>query len=152
MPLKIIGDGPESPMVERVAATGRGIEWLGRRPRAEVQALVGEAAFLVFPSEWYETFGRVLMEAFAAGTPVVASRLGATVELVDDGRTGLCYEPGDAADLVRKVRELLRDPARLLAMRRDARRAFEERYTGDRNYELLMTIYARAMEKRRRAG
>ena len=95
--LKVVGDGPLAGQVK--AATGDRVEWLGRRSPAEVLELLRRAAFLVFPSEWYETFGRVAIEAFALGTPVVAARIGAVAELVDDGRTGLHFTQGDTADL-----------------------------------------------------
>ena len=54
-------------------------------PPGEVMALMRGARCVVFPSEWYETFGRVTAEAYAAGVPVVASRLGAMAEIVEDG-------------------------------------------------------------------
>lgn len=59
--------------------------------------------FLVFPSEWYETFGRVAIEAFACDVPVIASHLGAMAEIVEDGRTGLLFNPSDPQDLATKV-------------------------------------------------
>lgn len=152
VPLRIVGDGPEAPAVEQAAAACSGIEWMGRRSSAEVLALVGDASFLVFPSEWYETFGRVVIEAYATGTPVIASRLGAMTELVADGRTGLSFEAGSVPDLVRVVRALARDPARLSEMRHAARREYDERYTADRNHGILMAIYARSMERHRRCG
>ena len=58
-------------------------------------SLVGEAACLVVPSIWYEQCPKTLIESFAKGTPVLASRLGAMAELVDHGRTGLLFAPGD---------------------------------------------------------
>ena len=74
--LTIIGDGPLGDAVSRAAAADPRILPLGRRPFEEVLDRVAAADLLVMPSVWYETFGRTLIEAFAAGTPVVASRLG----------------------------------------------------------------------------
>lgn len=144
-PLKIIGDGPLAHLVQAAAQRDRRIEWLGRKSRAEVLKIVGEALFLVMPSIWYETFGRTMMEAFAKGTPVLASRLGAMGEVVKDGHTGLHFNPGDADDLAAKAQLLLDDPARLADMRLAARREYEAKYTAERNYELLMGIYNRAL-------
>ena len=76
IPLKIVGDGPLSEQVIKASKTSPHIEWLGRQPMDKVHQLMGEALFSVFPSKWYETFGRVAIEAFATGTPVVASRIG----------------------------------------------------------------------------
>jgi glycosyltransferase involved in cell wall biosynthesis len=144
VPLKVIGDGPEAGLVRQAAARDRRIEWLGRVPPEEVLRVIGEAAVLVMPSIWYETFGRTIIEAFARGTPAVVSRLGAMAELVDEGRTGLLFEPGSPDDLAAKVGRLLADPARLAPMRREARREFERKYTAATNYELLLGLYERA--------
>jgi glycosyltransferase involved in cell wall biosynthesis len=142
--LRIVGDGPMLAEVRALAAGRPGVEVLGRRTPAEVSALLKAAAFAVFPSEWYETFGRVTMEAFACGVPVVAARLGAMAEAVEDGRTGLLFSPGDAADLAARV-EWARDHAEATAeMGRAARAAYEARYTADRNYTALSGIYDRA--------
>ena len=117
LPLKVIGDGPLAKDVRAAANKTAGIDWLGRRQPQEVLALLGKAACLVMPSIWYETFGRTIIEAYAKGTPVVASRLGAMAELVDDGRTGLLFEPGNPDDLALKIHALLDDPGRLTGMR-----------------------------------
>ena len=109
------------------------MEWLGRRSPAEVLELLRHAAFLVFPSEWYETFGRVAIEAFALGTPVVAARIGAVAELVDDGRTGLHFTPGDAGDLADKVRRMAVQGEEWRRMRIAARAEFEARFTPEAN-------------------
>jgi glycosyltransferase involved in cell wall biosynthesis len=142
--LKIVGDGPLAPMVKQAAESNPRIEWLGSRSLTEVLKLVGDAAMLLMPSIWYETFGRTIIEAYATGTPVIASNLGAMAELVVNGETGLLFAPGNAADLVAKVRSLANDRARRSAMRRAARLEFEAKYTAESNYHLLMDLYARA--------
>nr|WP_259331163.1 glycosyltransferase family 4 protein [Thermus thermophilus] len=141
VPLKVVGDGPLADEVREAARRLPGVEWLGRKSPKEVYALMGEAAFLVFPSEWYETFGRVAIEAFAKGTPVVASRIGAVGEVTEDGRTGLHFRPGDPEDLAAKVEWLLAHPEELARMRKEARAEYETKYTAERNYEQLMAIY-----------
>jgi glycosyltransferase involved in cell wall biosynthesis len=110
-----------------------------------VYELIGEAAFLVLPSQCYENFPRVVIEAFAKGTPVIVSRLGAMAEIVDDGCTGLNFKPGDPEDLAGKVRSILADPLRLTRMRQAARRKFDESFTADANHKILMAIYERAI-------
>lgn len=146
--LRIVGDGPFAPDVARAADSNPRLRRMGRRTPAETRRLMKDAAMLVFPSEVYETFGRVAAESFAAGTPVVASGLGAVAEVVEDGRTGLHFSPGDAGDLARKVMGLLVTPGELLRMRGEARREYELRYTPDRNYRLLAGIYAGAIRKK----
>jgi glycosyltransferase involved in cell wall biosynthesis len=148
MTLKIVGDGA---LADHVATAGRldpRIEWLGPRTPEEVLSLIGAAACLIVPSLWYETFGRTVVEAFARGTPVVASRLGALAELVEDGCTGLLCRSGDPADLAAKIERLLSDPEATSRMRHAARREYELKYTAEINYQILMAIYKRARSMR----
>jgi len=78
---------------------------------------------------------------------VIAARLGALAEVVADGRTGLHFTPGDAADLAAKVAWAWAHPEEMAAMGRRARAEYEARYTPERNYELLMAIYRAAIER-----
>jgi glycosyltransferase involved in cell wall biosynthesis len=150
VPLRIIGDGPSAPLVREEAARDPAIQWLGSRPLDAVYEAIGEAAFVVVPSQCFETFSRVIAEAFAKGTPVIASRLGAMAELVDEGQTGLLFAPGNPADLARAVQQLVAAPAMLAAMRIAARAAFANRFTADLNHQTLTAIYARALAMRDR--
>lgn len=147
IPLKILGDGPMAGLVTEAVKEMPEIEWLGRIPLEEVYEVVGNAAFLVFPSEWYETFGRVAIEAFAKGTPVVASKIGAITELVAHERTGLHFRPSDPRDLADKINWLLAHPQALSRMRLEARAEFEAKYTAADNYKRLMEIYESAISK-----
>jgi glycosyltransferase involved in cell wall biosynthesis len=149
VPLKIVGEGPLKDQVVRVAAKRSDVEWLGHRPVADVHALMRKADMLVFPSQWYETFGRVAAEAFAAGTPVIAANIGAVAELVEHGRTGLKFRPGDPEDLVTQVEWALSHSAELRRMREEVRAEFEAKYTAERNYRALMEIYEAALERKK---
>lgn len=138
--------------VRAAAAADDSIEWMGRRSLDEVLVLVGDAACLVMPSIWYETFGRTIIEAFARGTPVIASRLGAMAELVRDGETGLLAEPGNAIDLAATIDRFFEQRAAWPSMRVAARQQFEAKYTAESNYPQLMAIYERAAIATRAAG
>ena len=148
IPLKIFGDGPLVSEVREAASTDGRIEWLGHRSNDEIVSRVGDASFLVVPSTCSENCPKTVLEAFARGTPVIASRTGALAELVDDGRTGLLFTPADPDDLSRKVTELTSAPSRLAEMRREARAEFEQNYTAEANYVALREIYSRAMGER----
>ncbi len=145
IPLKILGDGPMSGLVTEAAKEMPEIEWLGRRPFEEVYDIVGKAAFLIFPSEWYETFGRVAIEAFAKGTPVVASNIGAIAELIEHGYNGLLFRPSDSNDLADKIKWLLDHPQELKQMRSAARSEFDRKYTANDNCKRLLEIYETAI-------
>jgi glycosyltransferase involved in cell wall biosynthesis len=148
VPLKIIGDGPMAHVVGQAVENIRGIEWLGRRSPKEVLAVIGDAEGLVVPSICYENFPRAIAEAFATGTPVIGSRMGAMAELVADGRTGVTYEPGNPDALAAAVVEFLADAPGRARMRQAARQEYEQKYTPEKNYRLLMTIYERAIAVR----
>jgi glycosyltransferase involved in cell wall biosynthesis len=144
--LKILGDGPMAPLVREAAKVNPLVEWLGRRPMKDVLELVGEAAFLVCPSRWHETGGpKTVLEAFAKGTPVIASRLGIMQDVVEHGRTGLHFEAGNAADLAEQVRRMTDNAALRSEMRIAARREYETKYMAEQNYALLLHIYQRAL-------
>ena len=98
------------------------------------------------PSICYEGFPRTIIEAFAAGLPVIASRLGAMAALVKDGHTGLLFDPGSAADLSAKLQWAQAHPARMDTMGVAARAEYEAYYGPDKNYATLMEIYADAIE------
>ena len=99
------------------------------------------------PSVWYETVGRTIIEADATGTPVIASRLGAMAALVEEGRTGLLFNPGDTVGLIAKVQYALEHPAERSHWGREARLAFEQKYSPDVAYEKLMGIYEQVMSE-----
>jgi glycosyltransferase involved in cell wall biosynthesis len=145
LPLKIVGDGPASGEVRQACHEIAGLEWLGAQPRPIVLSLMKQARFIVIPSICYENCPAVAIEAFATGTPVAASNIGSLPSIVDDGRTGLLFRPGDASDLRAKVLALASDPNGLSAMRRQARTEFETRYSPSVNYPLLIEVYRRAI-------
>lgn len=139
---RIAGTGPQA---HQLAAL-RNVELLGALPGEQVRLAMQKASALVLPSICYESFPRTLVEAFASGLPVVASRIGALAELVEDGKTGLLFAAGDAADLAEKVRWAAEHPAELLAMGKAARALYEERFTADSNYQALVAIYEDAIQ------
>ena len=143
--LKIVGDGP---LADRMNGLPANVEWLRRQPPEKVHELLGRAAMLIFPSECYETFGRVVAEAFAAGTPVIASNVGSAAEMIDHGRTGLLFTGGNTNDLAKQVALMLADRAQLATMRQAVRKQFDDRYSAASNYQQLLTIYRSAMQSR----
>jgi glycosyltransferase involved in cell wall biosynthesis len=145
VPLLVVGEGPLAPQVSAAADAIPGVTWLGKRAPREILSLLRDAACLVFPSECYETFGRVIVEAFATATPVVAAGHGAAAELVADGITGLHFRPGDQRDLAARVLQVHADPVVRARMSAAARKEFEARYTADVNYRSLLTVYRRAI-------
>ncbi len=107
---------------------------------------MAEASVLILPSTWYEGFPLVVAEAFAAGLPIIASRIGGVAEVVSDGNTGWLVSPGDPDELGNAVSRAFSHREELQAMRLQARAEFERKYTAEANYARIMTIYAAAIE------
>jgi glycosyltransferase involved in cell wall biosynthesis len=145
IPLRVVGDGPLASLLRTPAS---GVEWLGQRRPEEVVRLMQDASFLIVPSECYETFGLVIIEAFATGLPVIVSDIGAPAEIVEQGRTGLHFRAGDAGDLRAKVVWAAEHPAEMAEMGKQARSEYLERYTTAPNHSVLMEIYEAAQQAR----
>lgn len=147
IPLKIVGDGPLADSVAQAAGRLRNVEWLGWLPPEQVHSLIGEAAFLVVPSTWFEVFGLVIIEALGRGTPVIGAQIGGIADLVEPGRNGLLFEPGNARDLAQKMKEAWSSPlAQQASLRQGAREDYSRRFTARKGYSRLMEIYGRAQE------
>jgi glycosyltransferase involved in cell wall biosynthesis len=82
-----------------------------------------------------------LAESLACGTPVICSKLGAMEEIINDSRTGMHFTPGDSEDLARKINWAFVHPSDIATMGQAARREYEARYTSERAFTQLMTIY-----------
>ncbi|UUX52049.1 glycosyltransferase [Nisaea acidiphila] len=146
-PLRVIGDGPDRPALDRAAAEGRAVA-LGTLGASEIAAEMHRAALCVLPSRCYENFPMTLAEAFAAGLPVAASRIGALGELVEDGKTGCSFDPFDAADTERVIGRALSDPARLRRWGKAARQHYEESLSSDRNTAAKLALYEELISAR----
>ena len=140
-PLVIVGDGPLKDQVQRCAENNPNVTWLGQLPFEDVLHRIRQSRMLIMPSIWYETFGRTMIEAFAAGVPVVASNIGAMREIVSDGFDGLHFQAGSAADLARKVQLLQSRPELRTKIGKQARMSFLRKFSADKNYDLLLAIY-----------
>jgi glycosyltransferase involved in cell wall biosynthesis len=106
-PLLIVGEGDDEARLRAIAP--RNVEFRSTVPGEEVAALVRDARAMLVPSEWYETASRTVLEAYAAGVPVLASHIGALPEVVADGRTGYLVPPGDPSAWADAARRLLSD-------------------------------------------
>jgi glycosyltransferase involved in cell wall biosynthesis len=152
VPLTLLGDGPLRLWVERyVTENGmRQVQIAGFRPQAEIVQRLRSAEVLIVPSLWYEVCIRMIIEAYAAGTPVVASRLGSLVDMVSHGQTGLLFNPEDEADLAAKVKQAIANPPETERWGREARIRFKRDFSPDVAYTRLLDIYAMALDLQNR--
>ncbi len=147
LPLRIIGEGPLEDSVRAAAAACPNIQYLGSRSPEQVLDAMRRAEFLVFPSEWYEGMPRVVIEAFAVGTPVMASNIGAGASMVVPERNGFHFPPGDVSTLRRLLESHTCNLSKVRRMRPDARASFESHYAGPANADLLLSVYRRAQQQ-----
>jgi len=144
----IAGDGPNKE--EIISSQSSTFTYLGQIPNKNLVEKIKNSIALVFPSIWYEGMPMTIVEAFACGKPVIASNLGAMAEIIEDGRTGLLFKPGDSEDLAEKINWANEHKEEMRQMGINARKEYEEKYTAEKNYKILMDIYEKAIENRRK--
>jgi glycosyltransferase involved in cell wall biosynthesis len=145
----VVGDGPARASLERLA-TSLGVDdrvrFRGRLAAVEVHDAMRGSAVVVVPSRWYENMPITVLEAFAAGLPVVASALGGIPELIEDGRDGVLVPPEDPMALAEALRTLASDPERAFGMGTAARAKAERVYTPAGHLERIHLLYAEAAD------
>ena len=109
IPFVFAGKGPLENEVNQL----RNVKNIGFTKGKKLYQTIAAAKFVVFPSEWYENCPFSVIEAQYYGTPVIASRIGGTVELIKEGMTGEFFEPGNQKELEEKIRNLWGDSERL---------------------------------------
>ncbi|MEZ6031873.1 MAG: glycosyltransferase [Planctomycetaceae bacterium] len=144
-PLKIVGDGPLLHEAVADAAHLPVVEFTGQLANDQTLNLLKSARCLIVPSEWYEVFPLVILEAYASGTPVIASGIGNLLSLVQDGSTGWHFRAGDAADLADVVERAFSDASFGTTMRAAARRSYEQIGGRNENFRQLSSIYQKAI-------
>ncbi|MGW4870132.1 glycosyltransferase [Streptomyces chartreusis] len=148
VPLVIAGTGPLEQEVTAWAAGRDDVRYVGLYDTAECRKAIARSVAVVAPSTWLEAFGLVVVEAMAAGVPVVAAGHGAFVELVEDGVTGLLHRPGEPGSLASCIRRIAAGPDRNREMGRAARRRYELGFSPAVGLERLVEEYRTAIAGR----
>ncbi|MFL5741988.1 MAG: glycosyltransferase family 4 protein [Flavisolibacter sp.] len=144
--LVMAGDGPDRERLETAISQIPNVQYLGQQPAEKILELMRQCRALVFPSNWYEGLPTVIIEAFATGTPVIASRLGAMAEMVEHGYNGLHFEANNSEDLKEKLISLPRYGEKIY---QQARLSYEKKYHPDVHYKAILSIYQQAIEARK---
>lgn len=150
--LKILGDGPlRSELEEITKANNLNIKFMGYQDRDVILSTVSDAMMQIVPSEWYEGFPMVILEAFACGTPVIASNIGSLEEVIQTGITGAHFTAGNAAELADSITRMSEianiHPEQYQQIRMNARQEFEKKFTAKSNINQLMKIYEEAISQ-----
>jgi glycosyltransferase involved in cell wall biosynthesis len=146
----ILGDGPARPELERLAAALRvqdRVTFHGRVSANDVYEGLRAASVVAVPSRWYENMPITVLEAFAAGVPVVASDLGGLPELIDDGGDGFLVPPDEPGILAEALTSLAADPPRAFEMGRAARTKVVDRHAPGSHLERIDAVYAEARDE-----
>ncbi|MDA7484377.1 glycosyltransferase family 4 protein [Planktomarina temperata] len=138
--LRIVGDGPLLSILKNLAQGCR-VKFFGKLPQHSAIEQIAGAKLLLLPSEWFEGFPLVLQEAFALGTPVVASDIGPFRELVKEAGAGIVVPPSDPVELQKAISQVLSMKDVLNKFSSNSRRAYEQYYNDTVNLSRLMDIY-----------
>ncbi len=137
--LVLVGDGPARPALERYFA-GLPVTFMGYLTGERLSLAYASADIFVFPSR-LETFGLVVIEAMAAGLPVVASRVGGVTDIVEEGKTGYTFNSGDSAALLNGIRQIASSSENMRRMGMQAR-SYAETQSWDAIMDEVIDIYA----------
>ncbi|MBI2104343.1 MAG: glycosyltransferase family 4 protein [Candidatus Omnitrophica bacterium] len=149
----IVGEGPRRPLLERlVRDLGLAAHVRFAGAAADVRVPLAVMQVFAFPVRWQEGFGLALIEAMAAGKPIVATRAGAVPDIVEDGRSGLLVSPEDPASLAQGIARLLRDPAAASRMGREAQARVREAFSLEQMIERLEAVYRELADGKRQGA
>ncbi|MDA7662514.1 glycosyltransferase [Pirellulaceae bacterium] len=147
--LNIAGDGPLKQKVKDAASETKNIVYHGQLDHHQTLDLIANATVQIVPSLYYEPFGLVVIEAFSAATPVIASRLGSLADLVSHEHDGMLFSANDQVDLNEKLIAFFSDSQQHESYQRNALQTFHSKFTKEKNLELLLSIYDQAIAERK---
>jgi glycosyltransferase involved in cell wall biosynthesis len=139
--LVIAGGGPLKDQVVACAASRPSVEAVGLLNSQDCAALIARARAIILPSQCEETFGLVVVEAMAGGTPPVAPAHGPFPELIRDGVDGVLFKPGSSEALAEVLRDIDADSSRYERYGNAGRDTYEQRFDPGDNIEQLLEIY-----------
>jgi lipopolysaccharide heptosyltransferase II len=151
--IQIIGDAPkpqykeELLMLTRRLGLSHCVEFLGTR--YDIPALLSKMGVLVVPSVGEEAFGRVAIEAGACGVPVVATRIGGLVDIIEDGKDGLLVPADDPRLLAEAVIRLLKNPDLAAGLAASLRKKVEKEFSLDLMFEKTLEVYRQALDQKK---
>ena len=147
MNLKIAGSGPLEKEVIEYANSHNYVSFLGHQSGDNLKKLVRNASFVIVPSEWYENNPMTIIEAYAAGVPVIASRIGGIPEIVMHERTGYLFDArniSELADVISRANSISSEE--YSAMSRNCREYAIHEFSSEKHYIDLIGIYQKLLQ------
>ncbi|MBC7851708.1 MAG: glycosyltransferase [Chitinophagaceae bacterium] len=141
--LRIAGDGPDKETMQQQHEVYPNIMFMGNLSKDQVSESMKNAKALIFPSLWYEGLPYTIIESLSAGTPVIASKLGAMQELITDGYNGFHFEAGNAVALAECIMRFEHGNTGPLYV--NARRSYVEHFHPDIHYQQLQNLYSQVI-------
>ena len=150
----IVGDAPKDKpeyiqrlrLLARQLEIDRFVEFLGAQ--YDIPKIMAGLDLLVLPSIGQEAFGRVIIEAAASGVPVIATRIGGAVEIIEDNRTGILVRPGDIYEMVNSIIKVLKDRELSKNLALEARKKVERDYSLTRMVDDTVKLYEEVLTKK----
>ena len=136
--INIYGDGP---LLNKIKKNSKNIQFHGNCSRDLISDEIHKSKFLIFPSEWFECMPMTILESFRAGTLVLASNIGSIPNIIKDGYNGILFNPNDPSDIKEKVNWVLNNPKECDEISINAMNDFNNKYSEEVNYKMLMKIY-----------
>ena len=141
--LKIAGDGPQSAELKDFVVNRdlqNRVKFLGFLDGENLSETIHNSLFTVLPSVFYETFGLTVLESYNYSKPIIASRLGALPELIEEDKTGLLFESGNSEDLAKKINKMLQSRENIENMGKNGKE-FSKKFNKKNYYMNLDKIY-----------
>ena len=148
--LLIIGTGPQEEVLRNYVEQNqmRNVFFQGYKNQEEIKEIIGNAKFVLVPSEWYDNSPLVIYESFSMGKPVIGSDLGGIPELVDDGENGFVFRAGDSNDLKDKILKLLESDNLIKSFGKAAREKAELEFEPKVHYEIMIKKYEKLLQEK----
>lgn len=143
IPFYIVGTGPLKAELKKMAQD-KGLDnvhFCGFKTGKELRHLLSEATCVVVPSEWYENCPMTVLEAFAAGKPVIGSDIGGIPELIKKDVDGFTFQPGNAQELAGKIQWIWENRSKAREMGMEGRKKVKEHFNAEAHYDGLISIY-----------
>lgn len=148
--LYIAGEGPEKETIEHIIKENKlekRVKLLGFLNKKQMTETTRKCKFVVVPSIWYENCPYSVLETLAIGKPVIGSNMGGIPELVEDNQNGFIYQYDDVDELSNKMKQLFEDQKLVEKFSKKSKQLAKEKYSRDKYYEDIMTIYKKVSKK-----